>query len=153
MWDLFLIRCERLVRELRVDRGELALLGHVLVEVRIDAGQECVGGFSLGEELDRLVGDGGNSGQPEFGVLCGDKGKCWGILEDDVRFARLRVRPSNIDGVGSILDRRSLVALVDKFGEARILRILSRRGRRRVPGYEGSSELSVGDRVLVGGCG
>ena len=44
VWDLLLIRCERLVRELRVDRGELTLLGDILVEMRIDAGQECVGG-------------------------------------------------------------------------------------------------------------
>ena len=38
VWDLLLIRCECLIRELRVDRRELALLGHVLVEMRIDAG-------------------------------------------------------------------------------------------------------------------
>ena len=136
VWNLLLIWCERLVREGRGNGGELALLGDVLVEMRTDAGQECVGDCPLREELDRLVGDGGNSGESELGVLCGDKGKRRGSLDDDVRLARLCVRPSNIDGVGPIFDRRSLVALVDKFGEARVLWILSRRGRRRVPGCE-----------------
>lgn len=136
VWNLLLIRCERLVREGRGNGGELALLGDVLAEMRIDAGQESIGGCTLREEIDRLVGDGGNTCEPEFGVLCGDKGKRRGSLDDDVRLARLCVRSSNIDGVRPVFERRSLVALVDKFGEARVLRILSRRGRRRVPGCE-----------------
>ena len=136
MWNLLLIWCERLVREGRGNGGELALLRHIPVQVWVDTGQESIGGCTLREEIDRLVGDGGNSGEPELGVLCGDKGKRRGSLDDDVRLARLCVRPSNIDGVGPIFDRRSLVALVDKFGEAWVLRLLSRRGRRRVPGCE-----------------
>ena len=136
VWNLLLIWCERLVREGRGNGGELAFLRHIPVQAWVDTGQESIGGCTLREEIDRLVGDGGNSGESELGVLCGDKGKRRGSLDDDVRLARLCVRSSNIDGVGPVFDRRSLVALVDKFGEARVLRILSRRGRRRVPGCE-----------------
>ena len=71
VWDLLLIRCERLVCEGRGNGGEPALLRHILVQARVDTGQESIGGCILREELDRLVGDGRNSGEPEFGVLVG----------------------------------------------------------------------------------
>ena len=89
-----LIGCEGLVRELRVDRGELALLGYVLVEMRIDSGQECVGGCALREELDRLIGDSGNGGEPEFRVLVGKEACLAGLSDGEVRLARLHVRPT-----------------------------------------------------------
>ena len=122
-----LIGCEGLVRELRVDRGELALLGYVLVEMWLDSGQECVGGCALREELDRLIGDGGNGGEPEFRVLVGEETCLARICGDDVCVARLRVRPPNVDGVDPIFDRRRLVAFVDELRKAWILRVLRSR--------------------------
>lgn len=110
VWDLFLIRCEGLVRELRVDGGELALLGDVFIQLGVDTGQESIGGCTFREKLDRLVGDGGNSGQPELGVLVGEETCLAGIGDGEVCLARLLVWPTYIDGVRPVLDGGLFVA-------------------------------------------
>ena len=121
MWDLLLIRCERLVCEGRGNGGEPALLRHILVQARVDTGQESIGGCILREELDRLVGDGRNSGEPEFGVLVGEETCLSGICDNDVRLARLHVWPAHVDGIRPGLDGRFFVGLVGELGEARVL--------------------------------
>ena len=55
---------------LGVDRREMAVLGHELVEPRIDSGQNArVPARPFHEGVDRCGGDGGDSGQPIFGIL------------------------------------------------------------------------------------
>ena len=54
----------------------------------------------------------------------------------DVSFGCPQTGHALVEGVGALLNLDFSVGLVGEFGEARVLRILSRRGSRRVPGCE-----------------
>ena len=67
---LTLLRGKDGVSMLGVNRREMAVLGHELVEPRIDSGQNArVPARPFHEGVDRCGGDGGDSGQPVFGIL------------------------------------------------------------------------------------
>ena len=101
--------------------------------MRIDARQECVGGCALREELDRLIGDSGNGGQPELGVLVGEETCLAGISDGEVRLARLHIWPTHVHGVRPVLDGGLFIASEDELRKAWILRVLrSRLVRERV---------------------
>ena len=68
--SLAFFRREDCVRMPWVDRREMAVLGHVRVEPRIDARQDTrVPGRIFHESVNRRSGDGGDSGQPVFRIL------------------------------------------------------------------------------------
>ena len=81
-----------------VDRREVAVLWHELVEPRIDSGQNArVPGRPFHEGVDRRGGDGGDSGQPVFGILL-----------EGVEDSRMGTSGKHV-AVGCLLSRPALV--------------------------------------------
>ena len=82
-----------------VDRREVAVLWHELVEPRIDSGQNArVPGRPFHEGVDRRGGDGGDSGQPVFGILLeGVEDSRMGASGNHVAVGCLHSRPALVE--------------------------------------------------------